>query len=149
MSNILLAPSSRGGQPVTLLNTAAALASAAAALSATLANGASLDLYADLQFDGTFAAAPTVNTTLDVYFVRSLDGANFEDAAGGAAPVLPQNGFVGSFVVRAVGTAQRMIIPQILLPPNDFQIILVNNATGQSINSGWTLKGFFYHLSVA
>lgn len=150
ISPILLAASSRGTNPVTLLSTELnSLATTAGCdPSAALSNATELDLYVDLEMVVTFGSAPTVGTTLDVYLVRSVDGTNYEDASA-TGPILPANGYAGSFTLRAVTTAQRMVIPQVLCPPRDFKVMVLNNATSQTTAaSGNTLKGYFYHLGV-
>lgn len=150
ISPILLSPSARGTNPVTLLTTELnSLANnAATAPSSALSNSTEQDLYVDLEFVGTYGSAPTAGTTVDAYFVRSVDGTNYEDASS-TGPILPQNGYVGSFVLRAVTTGQRVVIPQVPCPSRDFKVMLLNNATGQAMAaSGNTLKGYFYHMSV-
>lgn len=149
MAQIQLSPSGRATDPAPLLSAELnSLANNAGALSSSaIENVSDLDLYVDIELVATFGVAPAANTTLDVYFVRSVDGVNFEDASA-AAP--PQNGFVGSFPVQAITSVQRMVLPQILCPPRDFKVFVVNNATGQALAAaGNTLKGYFYRLSVA
>jgi hypothetical protein len=152
VSPILYAPSSRASQPITLLTTELnSLANnAATAPSSAIDNDTVnvLDLYMDVELLVTFGTGPTVNTTLDLYLIRSVDATNYEDASA-TGPILPQNGYAGSFVLRSVTTAQRIILPGILCPPLDFKVMVLNNATGQAMAaSGNTLKGYFYHLSV-
>lgn len=148
VSPILLAPSARATNPFNLLTTELnSLANNSGAISSAAAqNVTNLDLYADLELLCNFGTAPTAGTTIDCYFARSIDGTNYEDGSGS---ILPMNGFVGSFSVRAVTGNQRMVLPQVLLPPRDFYVILYNNGTGQAFAaSGNTLRAYCYHLSV-
>ena len=157
MADIRWKASGRATNPLTLMTTELnALANNAAALSSVLGgtgvvpNGTDLDLYADIEILVTFGVAPTANNTIDIYIVRSVDGGtNFEDASA-TGPVLPKNGYVGSGILRAVTTAQRMVIPAVLLPPGDFKVMVVNNNTGQALAAtGNTVRAFFYHQQAA
>jgi len=84
----------------------------------------------------SFATAPTVNTTLDLYAAeQDIDGTN--DAADPTTTYKPR--YIGSFVVNSVTTTQYL-----KLRANDVPTIayyfLHNNGTGQTVNAGWTLK---------
>lgn len=98
-------------------------------------------LYGDLELNtGTWGVAPTAGSLLEVYLVRGIDGTNYDDYGTSATAYGPQNGFVGGFPLRAVTTAQRIILPQILLPPLDFYVMVINKS-GQAMNaSGNTVK---------
>lgn len=101
-------------------------------------------LYADLELVVTFGVAPTASTLVELYFIRRIDGTNPEDYTRGASAAGPPNGFEGGFPVRAVTSAQRIILPKVQLPPLDFIPILINK-TGQAFAaSGNTLKAVRY-----
>jgi hypothetical protein len=94
--------------------------------------------WADFELVVTFAAAPTAGTTVDIYILETLDGTNYGDGTTGLAVA---SHFVGSFPVRAVATAQRIMIRGIPLSPVKFQVQIYNNGTGQAFAaSGNTLK---------
>jgi hypothetical protein len=85
----------------------------------------------------TFGSTPTANTSVSVWFLREIDGTNYEDGSGSIIParnpdvVLP---------IRATTSAQR-IIKQCVLPPGDFKPLVRNEGTGQAFAaSGNTLK---------
>lgn len=106
------------------------------------------ELYGDFELVVTFGTNPTADTTIDLYLVRAADGTNYED---GDASVRPSpDAFVGSFPVRAVTTAQRMIVRDVPLPPGLWKAVIHNNGTGQTFAaSGNTLKVRPHNLQVA
>jgi hypothetical protein len=107
------------------------LANAAAALSSAIDADADLAPFGDFELVATFGVAPTANSTVDCYLVRQVDGTNYEDAST-TGPILPANGYVGSFVLRAVTTEQRIVLHSVTLPILDFKVLVVNNS-GQSM----------------
>lgn len=114
------------------------------AISSAIDNSTDLDLFDDLELAVTFASAPTVGTVVECYLVPSIDGSNYAD---GSSTVLPQSAlYVGGFVVRAVTSAQKMVLRGIGLPPGLFKY-LVQNTTNQAFPaSGSTLKRNSYYL---
>lgn len=128
---------------VTVTITLDSLANNGRAISSALgadapAGGSEAHLLADWELVVDYATNPTVNTTIDLYLVRSVDGTNYinGDATDAAAP---QN-YVGSFVVRATTTAMRLGLYDVPLPPGLFKAVVHNNATGQAFSTGCTLK---------
>lgn len=131
---------------VTILDTGLnALANDAGVVSATVANDTVYDMYADFELVCTHGVAPVADRTWDIYLVREVDGTNFEDAS---ATRPPAGGFVGSFVLDAVTTIQRKVVPGAMLPPRDFKVLLVNKSGQAAAATGHTLKAFFYNQSV-
>lgn len=116
------------------------LANNARAISGAMgADGTAAHLLGDFELVVTFGTNPTAETTIDLYLVRAADGTNYED---GDASLRPNpNAFVGSFPLRAVTTAQRMVLRDVPLPPGLWKAVIHNNGTGQSFaSSGNTLK---------
>lgn len=140
----------RASQPITILSTGLnALANNAAVLSAAISNGTDLDLYVDLGLDVTWGSAPTADAPVEIWLARSLDaGSTYEDASA-TGPILPKNGYVGSFFPRAVTTQQIMCIPLIIVPPGDFKALLYNKSGQAFPATGTTLKGRFYKEQAA
>ena len=138
--------STRSGNPISILTTELnALAAGSGAITAAgIDNDADLDLFVDLELAVDFVSAPTDGGLVKIYFARSVDGTTFDDAAGGATPTLPANGYVGSFRVAAVTTAQRLMLPQVEVPVRDFKVLLVNGSSQPFPATGSTLKGLFY-----
>jgi hypothetical protein len=91
----------------------------------------------ELELLVTFGVAPTANTCLLVWLLREIDATNFED---GGASVTPTRVPDAVFPVRAVTTAQRIIVP-IDLPPGSFRALVRNDGTGQALaGTGNTLR---------
>jgi len=127
-----------------LANNARAIASSAQGGDASDAK-----LQADFELVVTFGTNPTLDSTIDLYLVRAVDGTpNYED---GDASVRPNpSAFVGSFPLRAVTTGQRIVLRDVPLPPGLWKAVLHNNASGQSFAaSGNTLKIRTHNLQVA
>ncbi len=116
------------------------LASAAAALaSAAIQNQTNLDFYADATLTVTYGVAPRGTApVVELWMARSADNSVFEDASA-TGPILPQNGFIGVFPLRAVTTAQVITIPLIMLPPGDFKLLVVNKGGQAMAASGNTV----------
>ncbi len=142
--------SGRGTNPATVLDTGLnSLASGSGALSAAISNDGSgeFDLFADAELVVTYGTNPTDGNPVELWLVRQVDGTNYEDAAGGATPVYPRNGLVGIFSLQASTSGQRIVIPQIVIPPGDFKLLLVNKAGQTMAASGNTLKLLFYRFA--
>jgi hypothetical protein len=64
----------------------------------------------------TYGVAPTANTGVSVWFLRAIDGTNYEDGSSSVTPArLPDV----VFPVRAVTTAQR-VTRRVMIPPGTF-----------------------------
>ncbi len=93
--------------------------------------------FGELEIVVTFGVAPTANTALTVWLLREVDGTNYED---GGSSVTPTRAPDAIFPLRAVTTAQRVVVP-CDLPPGTFKALLRNDGTGQTTAaSGNTLK---------
>ncbi|MGL4649664.1 MAG: hypothetical protein ACRC1H_09680 [Caldilineaceae bacterium] len=138
--------STRGSNPVSVLTTELnSLANDAAVTSAAISNTTEDDQYADLELVVTYGVAPVADKTVDVYLVRQIDGTNYED---GSASRPPAGGFIGSFVLDAVTSAQRKVLAGVMLPPLTFKLLIVNKAGQAMAASGNTLKAFIYNQAV-
>lgn len=115
------------------------------AISSAIDNSSTLDLFDDLQLNVTFASAPTAGTVVELYLLPSIDGGT--DYPDGSTSVLPQSSlFVAGFAVRAVTTAQKMVVRGVALPPGLFKY-LIQNTTNQAFPaSGSTLERNPYQL---
>jgi hypothetical protein len=114
------------------------------AVSAAIDNSTDLDLFADLELAVDFVSAPTAGTVIELYLLPSIDGTVYPD---GSASVLPQSSlYVGGFAVRAVTTAQVMVIRGVNLPPGVYKY-LVQNTTNQAFPAtGSTLRQNTFQL---
>jgi hypothetical protein len=100
-----------------------------------LDNTTNADLFGNFEALLTFGTAPTVQTTLDLYAVPSLDGTNYAQIAN--APPTEASYLVGSFTVEATTSAQRIAFVGWNIPgPYKFKFALHNNGTGQTLTSG-------------
>lgn len=105
------------------------------------------DLYGDFELVATWGAAPNVDTFVDLYLVRSIgDGTNYENGDASVRPAA--NAHVGSFQVRNVTTAQRMIVRDVPLPPGLWKAVVWNNAGQTMAASGNTLTMRPHNLQV-
>jgi hypothetical protein len=85
----------------------------------------------------TFGSTPTANTGISIWFLREIDGTNYED---GSSTVTPTRNPDVVFGVRATTNAQRMI-KTCMLPPGNFKPLVRNDGTGQAFAaSGNTVK---------
>jgi len=106
---------------------------------AQITNRTDLDEYCQFELAGTFGTAPDDTVpTVDLYYTAEIDGTNATDAplTGGTDQ---GQAFLCSIHVRKISSAQRLFSPLIKIPPHDLDIY-VDNQTGQSLNSTWTLK---------
>lgn len=81
-------------------------------------------------FLSTFGSAPTANSAIDVWFLVSADGTNYESGSASITPARPPD---YSFPVIAQTAAQYVngIVP---LPITaNYKVLVRNNATGQSL----------------
>jgi len=136
--------STRAGNPITCISTGMnALAGGAGVLeTSTVSNDTERDMWADFELViPTLAAAPADGDTLaNVYFVRQIDGTNFETASSSVAPGTPDM----TFKARGTSTTQRMIVPHILLPPRSFRLLLINRDATAFTATNNTLKMYVY-----
>ncbi|HYW33481.1 MAG TPA: hypothetical protein VE869_18410 [Gemmatimonas sp.] len=140
--------SGRGGNSagVALLTTDLnTLANGGGVVSPLIENDTTLDQYADFELVVAHGAATTADTTWDLYLVRMTDGTNYEDATNLRPPA---NGFVGSFVMDNTASAQRHIVPGVLLPPRAFKVLLINRSGQTAAASGNVLEAYFYNQQV-
>lgn len=111
-------------------------------------------LYGFFELNVTFGTAPTLNNLVNLYLIPSLDGTNYSDTVNGATPFAPMTTYAGGFPVRAVTTAQRILLggpgaPFLIpLPPLKFKAYVINNAGQAFPASGSTLNMVPYRYQV-
>ena len=91
------------------------------------------DIYSEWELYVRCASAPTGNPFVDLYFIESADGTNYEDPGSSDSPV-PAKMPVITFPIRLVATQQRIVIPRLILPPFKFKPMIWNN-TGQAFTN--------------
>jgi len=144
LSHALWWESTRAGNPITCISTGLnALAGGGGVLeTSTISNDTERDMHADFELViPTLAAAPANGDTLaDVYFIRQIDGTNFETASSTVIPAAPDM----EFKARGTATAQRLIVPYVQLPARSFRLLLINRDATAYTASGNTLKMYAY-----
>ena len=118
-----------------------ALANNAIATVAVVDNSSNLYTMAEFQLSVDFVSAPTANTAVSLWFLRNLDGTNYETttATASAVPPIPRAPDC-VLPLDAVTTAQ-IITVRVPIPPGTFQVLLKNDGSGQAFPaSGSTLK---------
>jgi len=99
-----------------------------------------LELYLAAQ-----AGARDSGAYVGVYFIRSVDGANYEFGSDALDP--PSGSWVTNFTLDAAAPA-RYVAVEVPTPPSKFKILLINQ-TGQALAAANnTLKYRFYSLEV-
>jgi hypothetical protein len=94
-------------------------------------------ILAEIEFAGTFAANPTANTGVSVWFLRAIDGTNYEDGSGSVTPGRPPD----ITLQVTAGQAATRCTRQCVIPPGTWKPLLKNEGTGQALTaSGHTLK---------
>jgi hypothetical protein len=94
-------------------------------------------VLAEVELRVQFGGTPTANTSVSVWFLREVDGTNFEDGSGSITPARNPDVVIP---VRATSNVQR-IIKSCILPAGSFIPLIRNDGTGQSFAaSGNTLK---------
>jgi hypothetical protein len=123
------------------------LATGQSNLSAAYDNGTNLYIWGDFELLVTFGVAPTAGWMVDMYLAPAVDGSNYADSSDGASPVTSGPNYIGGYPLRAVTSAQRIVIRGIPLPPCSFKIMLVNNSGQSMAASGNTLKMLPYYMT--
>lgn len=120
-------------------NTSSSVTNGSTATAATTfdnSNGANLFFWADFELQVTFSVAPTANTVVELYIIYAMDSTNYADSD---STTPPNNLFVGSFPVRAVTSAQRVLLRGVPLSPAPLKAFIRNSA-GQTMSAGWQLR---------
>lgn len=124
------------------------LANAAAAITAAAVDqNTPLATHGDFELVVTYGTNPTADSAVELWIARTIDGTNFEDCST-TGPIVPANGFVGGFILRATTAAQRLVVPKVELPPLDFHVLVVNKSGQAMAASGNTLKVKMYRKQV-
>lgn len=119
------------------------LADGSAALSSAIDNTSTLNTFMDLELVVTYGTAPAGEQACEIWVVSSADGTNYEDGSGSVTPARPPDAI---FALRAVTSAQRIVIKMVPIPPALFKILLVNEAGQTMAASGNTVKYRRYNM---
>lgn len=103
-------------------------------------NSTNLYPLAEVEFAQTtaFGTAPTANTGLTIWFLRNIDGTNYEDGGTSLTPSRLPDAVIP--LENQNGTAQRITV-RCAIPPGTFKVLLKNDGSGQALPAtGNTLK---------
>lgn len=129
------------GSVTTLLSTALnSLGNNGLVASSTFNNaqGSTGDGYTLCQIEAFvgFGSVTNAGSGISVWFLSTIDGSFFED---GSSSITPARMPDVTFPIRSVSGAQR-ITRRVSLPPGSFAVLFKNDATGQSMGTGNTLR---------
>lgn len=131
----------------TLLSTELnSLANGSNKLSAAISNDAAgeLYLYADFEMYVPTSSSRGSNARVDMYILIELDGTNY--TTGGDSTDPAEDAWVGSFIFNSGTAAERHHVRNVVLPPTDFKVLLINNLGVALPSSGNLLKWSKYNL---
>ncbi len=103
-------------------------------------NSANLDIMAEVEFvtGAAFGTAPTANTGISIWWLRDIDGSNYEDGGTALTPARPPDLVIP---LEAQNSTAQRIVRRCTIPPGTFKPLLKNDGTGQAFpSSGNTLK---------
>ncbi len=121
------------GTIATLLSTEMnAQANNALVLGSAYDNSANLNPLAEVEFSQStaFGTAPAASTGLSIWWLRDIDGTNYEDGSSSLNPSRPPDLTIP--LEPQNSTAQR-ITRRCAIPPGTFKPLLKNDGTGQSL----------------
>jgi hypothetical protein len=101
-------------------------------------------VLAEVEFNKTDTNTPAVSTGLSVWFLRNVDGTNYEDyndSQDTNAPLARIPDLVLGF--RNQGAAQR-IIKLAAIPPGTFKVLVKNDGTGVAISGTLRVRPITY-----
>ena len=101
-------------------------------LGAEVDNATDRNMYADFELLCKFQSAPSAGGYVALYLVQAVDGTNYADGDDSVAP--PATTMVGTFPVRAVTDAQRVVVRHVLLPASKFKPLAVNKSCQSMTN---------------
>ena len=126
----------------TLTDTSFSAASAVVTNTTGVAGGGQGAQFCEVQAALTFAGNPTAGSTVQLWFLGTLDGTTFEDVADGFGRTPNLDLPVTS------GQTTTVVHRQVACPLTDFKARLKNASTGQTISSG-TIKIKFFKMQGA
>jgi hypothetical protein len=94
-------------------------------------------LLGEVELVVTYGTNPTASTGCSIWFLRDIDGTNYEDGGTSLTPARAPD----LVIPVLVSTSAQRITRRCLLPPGTFKALLKNDGTGQALAaSGNTLK---------
>lgn len=113
------------------------------AVGAEIDNGTNLDRYGIGEMTVTFGSSPDSQAPVNLYAVLAPDGTNYTtgNATRPPSPTL----FLGSFLVEATTSAQRLATKPFELPPCKFKIVAENDTGVAFPASGSEIKIYSFN----
>jgi hypothetical protein len=118
------------------------VATTAFAVSANAVDNTAGDTYADLELLIDLATAAAANATVSLWFVKALDGSNYESIVSGSITPARAADLVIPVVSQA-GDSQVVTLSQVLWPQGLFKVLFQNN-TGQTTTNTDNLTQLYF-----
>lgn len=85
-----------------------------------------------------YTGTPAANSGLSVWFIKTVDGSNYDDGSSSVTPIRAPDVFIQ---VRALTSGPQRIVRDCWVPVGTFKVLARNEGTGLSLaSSGNTLK---------
>lgn len=123
------------------------LADGANKIGAAIDNTSNLNTYMLVElYVATQGSARDSGARVDLYLLECADGTNYTYGDDSTDP--PASALVGSFPLDAATTARYVTLREIVIPPRQFKLLIINE-TGQALAaSGNTLKYGVYNYEL-
>ena len=96
-------------------------------------------LFGDLELAVTFGSSPTEDTTVEVYFLPTVDGTNYPNGATGTG-ITPKSSLLVAVFALHNQTAQRHVMRYVGVPNSAYKVLLRNKSGVSFPASGSTVK---------
>lgn len=117
------------------------------AASTAIANQTNLDMYVDIEVN-LASLSPAANSYVALYILEAVDGSNYPAQSDADLRLTASQLLCTVPTGTTAGTAQRIAVRNVLIPPGSFQIKL-DNQTGVALNaSGNTVKFNAYNVNL-
>lgn len=122
------------------------LANGANKLTAAISNDAAgeLYLYADFELSVPTSSSRGSDARVDMYILIELDGSNYTTGDDSTDPA--EDAWVGAFIFNSGTAGERHHVRNVVLPPTDFKVLLINNMGIALPSANNTLKWAKYNL---
>jgi hypothetical protein len=95
-------------------------------------NTSGKNIFSDWELKITPASSPSAGAYVELYFIKALDGTNYEYGDDSTDP--PNAALVNVFSVRATTTTHRVALSHVVLPACKFKPLIINR-TGQAFSN--------------
>jgi len=103
-------------------------------------------IYVDVEFNAGGTFTPVTPAYMWVWFLRSIDGTNYEDGSSSVQPVRPPDAVVP--ITAGSSITPRNNRPQCVMPPGKFKVLALNKTGATLPATGNTIKLGLYCESV-